>query len=84
MAPFSLGREIMGGVDVERVLERGGIIERGTPIGPLQLVRVRKPITFGCVRCGSAHRSRSVGIVEDRELICKACYQLLAEHFTSR
>jgi hypothetical protein len=65
-------------MDVERVLARGGVIERGSPIGPLRLVRLRQPITFGCIRCGSEHRARSVGVVEDRELICKACYLLLA------
>jgi hypothetical protein len=65
-------------MDPQRVLERGGGAVVAEEAGPLRLYRITAgPFTFGCIRCGREHRSRMVAVVEDREFVCRSCYDLL-------
>jgi transcription elongation factor Elf1 len=59
------------------VLDRGQVVTAEAARGPLQRFRLRRPVTFGCIRCGTEHPARVLAVVDQRELICNGCYLLL-------
>jgi hypothetical protein len=65
-------------VDPHRVMERAGGAAEVESAGPMRLYKMTSgPMTFGCIRCGREHRARVLAVVEDREFVCRSCYDLL-------